>query len=69
MLPADGRYVVMLDAAKTSAYTLAVQRRQDVLPSSPTGRILVNGVTQQNGILDKNPFDYWTFPGKADSTI
>jgi|GEM_PF-1335765 len=69
VLPADGRYVVMLDAAKTSAYTLAVQRRQDVLPSSPTGRILVNGVTQQNGILDKNPFDYWTFPGKADSTI
>jgi hypothetical protein len=46
-----------------------LQRRQDVLPSAPTGRILVTGISQQNGILDKNLYDYWQFPGKADHVI
>ncbi len=69
VLPGDGRYIVTLAAGQTTPYLLTLQRRQDVLPAAPGGRILVNGVTQQNGILDKNLYDYWMFSGKADSVI
>ncbi len=69
VLPADGRYVLALKAARTSAYSLTLQRRQDTLPAKPTGRALVNGTLLENGLLGSTIFDYWTFSGKAEDVI
>jgi hypothetical protein len=72
ILPADGRYIVVMRAQKTVPYTLIVQRRQDALPSNLAAaapRPLLPGLTLQNGITPGDGVDYWTFSGKAGEPI
>ncbi|MDW8299979.1 MAG: PPC domain-containing protein [Anaerolineae bacterium] len=72
ILPADGRYILVMRSEKTVPYTLVIQRRQDALPSNlaaaPT-RALVAGLTLQNGITPNDGVDYWTFAGKAGEPV
>lgn len=72
VLPAAGRYLVVLRATLTSSYTLLIQRRQDLLPADMSGietRPLVPDIALQNGISPTDIIDYWTFEGKAGSVI
>ncbi len=72
VLPADGRYIVVMRAEKTVPYTLVIQRRQDALPTNlaaAPSRQLVFGITQQNGITPSDFIDYWTFTGSAGDPI
>ena len=72
ILPADGRYIVVMRAQKTVPYTLIVQRRQDALPSNLAAaapRPLLPGLTLQNGITPGDGVDYWTFSGKVGEPI
>lgn len=72
ILPADGRYIVILRAQKTVPYTLTVQRRQDSLPgnlAAASPRPLVAGLTLQNGITPSDGVDYWTFSGRLGEPI
>lgn len=69
VLPADGNYVIALIAPNTTAYSLILQRKQDSRPPQPSGRILVAGANQQNGILPNELVNYWTIPGKVGQAI
>ncbi len=72
ILPADGRYIVVMRAEKSVPYTLVVQRRQDALPSNLAAaapRPLVAGLTLQDGITPSDSADYWTFTGVAGDPV
>ncbi|PJF32166.1 MAG: hypothetical protein CUN51_00630 [Candidatus Thermofonsia Clade 1 bacterium] len=72
ILPADGRYIVVMRTEKTVPYTLIVQRRQDSLPSNiaaAAARPLVAGLALQNGITPNSSVDYWTFTGAAGDPV
>jgi hypothetical protein len=69
VLPADGVYVAALAAPRTAAYSFLIQRRQDDFPTQPSGRILVSGANQENGLLPNVPINYWTILGKAGQQV
>ncbi len=72
ILPAEGRYIVVMRAEKTVPYTLVIQRRQDSLPSNLAAaapRPLVAGLALQNGITPGDGVDYWTFTGAAGDPV
>jgi hypothetical protein len=71
-LPANGRYVIALRASVTLSYTLAVQRRQDLVPAdlgTITPRVLVVDTAQQNGISADDLIDYWSFTAEAGTVV
>jgi hypothetical protein len=68
-LPADGNYVVALSAPRTAAYTFFIQRRQDDNPTQLTGRTLVTGSNQENGLQPALPVNYWTISGKVGQRV
>lgn len=69
VLPADGRYLIALNSPATTTYTLTLQRRQNMLLPSQTGRTLVPGTTLENGIVPSALIDSWTFSGKAGDAV
>ncbi len=68
-LPADGRYIVTLEAGQTAGFTLTVQRRQDMLAGAARGRTLVNDTSQENGITVTAPFNFWTLNANAGERV
>jgi hypothetical protein len=71
ILPLDGRYVVELSASSTTGYTLIIQRRQGLLTASApaNARPLVADRPLDGAISPNTSANYWTFTGKAGSTI
>lgn len=71
ILPRDGRYVVELSASSTIGYTLIIQRRQGLLTASApaNARPLVADRPLDGAISPNTSVNYWTFTGKAGSTI
>lgn len=72
VVPAQGRYVIGINALATDTYTLILQRRSDYLPLNPASvlsRQLLVDIPQQDNLTDSNPTDYWIFSGQAGQVI
>jgi hypothetical protein len=68
-LPANGRYVVALASQTTASYTLAVQRRQNLLTDGATTRPLVADRPLDSAITSNTPVEFWVFNAKAGNVV
>ncbi len=68
-LPADGRYVVVMQAGSMVPYTLVVQRRQSLLATGISPRPLAPDRPLDSVITGKEAADYWSFAAKAGSVV